>query len=223
MRLLGIDLGTTNTVAASAGRPVPVSFENDRPTLPSVVSFLPNGTSLTGTAAKRRRSIDSPNTIFSANIAPVAPVKTEQGASNLVSWAPHPNPPPLVFPPLCSTPLIGALEPTSFDTVLISGLQNLLQHIKPEPKVVGIEEAVPPDVLKTPKILLRTLRDFPQNELSIRTSHREMPALPVALGSPRHLHQERSPAPGEIRQQFRIQDRPEIVTVGHEGILYPLC
>jgi molecular chaperone DnaK len=66
MRLLGIDLGTTNTVAASAGRPVPVSFENDRPTLPSVVSFLPNGTSLTGTAAKRRRSIDSPNTIFSA-------------------------------------------------------------------------------------------------------------------------------------------------------------
>jgi molecular chaperone DnaK len=66
MRLLGIDLGTTNTVGASAGRAVPVSFEDGRLTLPSVVSFLPNGASLTGTAAKRRRSIDSRNTIFSA-------------------------------------------------------------------------------------------------------------------------------------------------------------
>jgi molecular chaperone DnaK len=66
MRLLGIDLGTTNTVAACGARAVPVSLEDGRSTLPSVVSFLPNGASVTGTAARRRRSIDARNTIFSA-------------------------------------------------------------------------------------------------------------------------------------------------------------
>lgn len=39
------------------------------------------------------------------------------GGENLVSWAPHPNPPALVFPPLCSSPMIGAFEPTqAFDS-----------------------------------------------------------------------------------------------------------
>lgn len=38
------------------------------------------------------------------------------GQENLASWAPHPNPPPLVFPPLCLSPLIGAQEPTSVET-----------------------------------------------------------------------------------------------------------
>ncbi len=37
------------------------------------------------------------------------------GLGNLASWAPHPNPPPLVFPPLCISPLIGGQEPTSID------------------------------------------------------------------------------------------------------------
>jgi hypothetical protein len=38
------------------------------------------------------------------------------GGENLVGWAPHPNPPPLVFPPLCASPYIGGQEPTSIDT-----------------------------------------------------------------------------------------------------------
>lgn len=38
------------------------------------------------------------------------------GAENLVSWAPHPNPPPLKFPPLCVSPYIAGQEPTSIDT-----------------------------------------------------------------------------------------------------------
>jgi hypothetical protein len=37
------------------------------------------------------------------------------GAPNTVTWAPHPNPPPLVFPPLCLSPYIGAQEPTSIE------------------------------------------------------------------------------------------------------------
>ncbi|MDZ4771658.1 MAG: beta-propeller fold lactonase family protein [Planctomycetota bacterium] len=38
------------------------------------------------------------------------------GGENLAGWAPHPNPPPLVFPPLCASPFIGGQEPTSIDT-----------------------------------------------------------------------------------------------------------
>ncbi len=37
------------------------------------------------------------------------------GGANSVSFAPHPNPPPLSFPPLCQSPFIGGAEPTSFD------------------------------------------------------------------------------------------------------------
>ena len=53
-------------------------------------------------------------------------IKTVTGAENLVSWSPHPNPPPLQFPPLCLSPFIGAVEPTSTDTLLVSLLTNLL-------------------------------------------------------------------------------------------------
>jgi len=63
---LGIDLGTTNTVAAVGGVPVPLAGESGRTTLPSAVSFLPNGETRIGTTAKRRRSVDPKNTLFSA-------------------------------------------------------------------------------------------------------------------------------------------------------------
>jgi YVTN family beta-propeller protein len=57
-----------------------------------------------------------------------------QGGPNIVSWAPHPNPPALVFPPLCISPFIGGAEPTAFEVIqpppLASvfglGLSNLL-------------------------------------------------------------------------------------------------
>lgn len=39
------------------------------------------------------------------------------GAENFISWAPHPNPPPLIFPPLCVVPFLNAQEPTSVDHV----------------------------------------------------------------------------------------------------------
>ena len=39
-------------------------------------------------------------------------IKIVTGGENLVSWAPSPNPPPLVFPPLCLSPLILGQEPT---------------------------------------------------------------------------------------------------------------
>ncbi|HKX45288.1 MAG TPA: hypothetical protein VJP77_01095, partial [Planctomycetota bacterium] len=48
------------------------------------------------------------------------------GAGNIISWAPHPNPPPLVFPPPCVSPQIGGQEPTSIDSTATFFLQNLL-------------------------------------------------------------------------------------------------
>jgi len=39
------------------------------------------------------------------------------GGPNIVGWAPHPNPPPMIFPPLCVSPFIGSQEPTSVDTL----------------------------------------------------------------------------------------------------------
>lgn len=41
---------------------------------------------------------------------------TPPGGGNLISWAPHPNPPALSFPPLCASPFIGGAEPTSVDS-----------------------------------------------------------------------------------------------------------
>ncbi len=62
-RHIGIDLGTTNTVAAFGGQVLEV--EEGRSTLPSVVAFLPNGQTLVGEPARRRRAIDGVNTLFS--------------------------------------------------------------------------------------------------------------------------------------------------------------
>ena len=59
------------------------------------------------------------------------------GVPNIVSWSPHPNPPPLDFPPMCIAPYLLSQEPTSIDTTLPPplgpGLQNLLNPGNPFP------------------------------------------------------------------------------------------
>ena len=65
MPTLGIDLGTTNTVTAIGDQLVHIG-ENGTTLLPSVVAFLPNGRTRVGETARRRRVIDSANTIFSS-------------------------------------------------------------------------------------------------------------------------------------------------------------
>ena len=65
MQVLGIDLGTTNSVAAIENHVFAVS-EEGRTSLPSVVAFLPNGHTLVGETARRRRVIDGENTIYSS-------------------------------------------------------------------------------------------------------------------------------------------------------------
>lgn len=67
MAVVGIDLGTTNTVVACArsGRVHVVADDQGRHLLPSVVSFHPNGDVLVGHAARERRVVDARNTIAS--------------------------------------------------------------------------------------------------------------------------------------------------------------
>lgn len=62
---IGIDLGTTNSVAARSGIALEIEGEGHA-TMPSVVAFLPNGKVQVGAAARRRRAIDSSNAIFSS-------------------------------------------------------------------------------------------------------------------------------------------------------------
>ncbi len=65
--VIGIDLGTTNTVVAVVrdGQASAIPDENGNVLLPSVVSFHPSGSILVGRAAKERRLVDSLNTIYS--------------------------------------------------------------------------------------------------------------------------------------------------------------
>jgi molecular chaperone DnaK len=66
--VIGIDLGTTNTVVATLKNNrvdvIPDEFGNRLH--PSVVAFVPNGDVLVGHAARARRHVDPQNTIFSA-------------------------------------------------------------------------------------------------------------------------------------------------------------
>ncbi len=65
--ILGIDLGTTNSVAALLmdGRPVVVPNPFGKRVTPSVVSFTRDGEVLVGEAARNQASINSKRTIFS--------------------------------------------------------------------------------------------------------------------------------------------------------------
>jgi molecular chaperone DnaK len=67
MAVVGIDLGTTNTVVACVrgGRLHVLADEQGRRLLPSVVSFPPNGEVWIGQRAKERRVVDAKNTIAS--------------------------------------------------------------------------------------------------------------------------------------------------------------
>ena len=67
MSVVGIDLGTTNTVVACvrSGKVHVLADEHGVRLLPSVVSFHPNGEVLVGGSAKARRVIDPRNTVYS--------------------------------------------------------------------------------------------------------------------------------------------------------------
>jgi molecular chaperone DnaK len=65
--VIGIDLGTTNTVVGVVkdGQASAIPDDSGQVLIPSVVSFHPTGNVLVGRAAKQRRLVDSANTIYS--------------------------------------------------------------------------------------------------------------------------------------------------------------
>ena len=64
--VIGIDLGTTNSVVAVADQNgARVLSSEDGALIPSVVSFHPSGDVLIGAAAKERRLLDAQNTVYS--------------------------------------------------------------------------------------------------------------------------------------------------------------
>src|SRR6187399_3364762 len=66
-KVLGIDLGTTNSCMATMEGGDPVVLENSEGarTTPSVVAFTKSGERLVGQAAKRQAVTNSRNTVFS--------------------------------------------------------------------------------------------------------------------------------------------------------------
>jgi len=67
-RILGIDLGTTNSCMAvmEGGEPVVIPNAEGARTTPSIVAFTKNGERLVGQAAKRQAVTNPRNTVFSA-------------------------------------------------------------------------------------------------------------------------------------------------------------
>ncbi len=65
--VIGIDLGTTNTVVSVVrdGQASALSDDAQQTLIPSVVSFHPSGNVLVGRPAKERRIVDATNTIYS--------------------------------------------------------------------------------------------------------------------------------------------------------------
>jgi molecular chaperone DnaK len=66
-KIIGIDLGTTNSVVAvmEGGEPVVISTAEGARLLPSVVGFTKNGEKLVGQTAKRQAVINPENTVYS--------------------------------------------------------------------------------------------------------------------------------------------------------------
>jgi molecular chaperone DnaK len=66
-KIIGIDLGTTNSVAAvvRGGEPTVIPTAEGSPILPSVVAFNKNGEVLVGQVAKRQAIVNPENTVYS--------------------------------------------------------------------------------------------------------------------------------------------------------------
>src|ERR1041385_7740789 len=66
-KIIGIDLGTTNSVVAvmEGGEPVVITNQEGGRTTPSVVAFAKSGERLVGQVAKRQAVTNAENTVYS--------------------------------------------------------------------------------------------------------------------------------------------------------------
>ena len=65
-RIIGIDLGTTNSCVAvmEGGDPVVIANQEGNRTTPSIVAFAESGERLVGQVAKRQAVTNSENTVY---------------------------------------------------------------------------------------------------------------------------------------------------------------
>lgn len=76
-------------------------------------------------------------------------VNQVRAGGNPISWTPHPNPPGLIFPPLCLQPYIGGQEPTSIHSItpIASGGLGLANLLVPGDAIGNPLGGVPPSGL----------------------------------------------------------------------------
>lgn len=102
-----------NVTDLHAGHSLDVVFNNSLDTCQSSGALVGGDV-----CAASGRKVSVPASYGPNTIGPAAQNQfggVSPGAENFISWAPHPNPPPLVFPPLCVVPFLNAQEPTSVD------------------------------------------------------------------------------------------------------------
>src|SRR5437588_7638113 len=94
-KIIGIDLGTTNSVVAvmEGGQPVVIPNQEGGRTTPSVVAFTKEGERLVGQVAKRQAITNAENTVYSVkrfmgrrydevgNESKMVPYKVTKGAN----------------------------------------------------------------------------------------------------------------------------------------------
>lgn len=99
-KIIGIDLGTTNSVVAvvEGGKPVVITNKEGQKTTPSIVAFTKDGERLVGAVAKRQAVTNYENTIYSAKRfighsydevrkeAETTPYKITKGSNNSVAF-----------------------------------------------------------------------------------------------------------------------------------------
>ena len=94
-QIVGIDLGTTNSVVGviEAGRPIVIANSEGTRTTPSIVGFTKNSEIVSGDLARRQLVLNPKNTIYFAIVG--VSIATTTSASSLSSPStPQARPPP---------------------------------------------------------------------------------------------------------------------------------
>lgn len=126
-KVLGIDLGTSNSVAAvySKQKISIIKDQNGKTIQPSVVSFHPSGTVLVGPKAKKRRLIDPANTVYSIKRLMGLPIDSNE-AKGLIRRLPY-----NVTEGNDKQPLINVrnhrLTPTQISALVLIHMKNLAE------------------------------------------------------------------------------------------------
>ena len=98
------------------------------------------------------------------------------------------------------------------------GVQNFLEGVQAYPERIGVEVAVPGDILEFGNVLIRALGHFPQNQLAVRLPDRQVAAFPVRLRAAGDFHDEGSAAFRKPAEEVHVKLGAQIVGIGDKGV-----